>query len=98
MTKLFRTTGLFLLLLFLVNCNTESQKEPVKKETTTQNESSLTSEITCPKCGHKKMETLPTNVCLLKYTCEKCNADLFPKGEDCCVFCSYGSKKCPSKQ
>ena len=58
----------------------------------------LTSQFTCPKCGHKKMETLPTDVCLLKYTCEKCKADIFPKGGDCCVFCSYGSVKCPSKQ
>lgn len=58
----------------------------------------LQSEITCPKCGHRKMETLPTDVCLLKYTCEKCKADFFPKNGDCCVFCSYGSIKCPSKQ
>lgn len=59
---------------------------------------STESEITCPKCGHKKMETLPTDVCLLKYNCEKCDTTLFPKDDDCCVFCTYGSHKCPSKQ
>ena len=58
----------------------------------------LQSEITCPKCLHKKNEKMPTDVCLLKYTCENCKADLFPHDGDCCVFCSYGSVKCPSKQ
>lgn len=58
----------------------------------------LQSEITCPNCNHKKMETLPTEVCLLKYTCGKCKTDLFPKEGDCCVFCSYGTHKCPSMQ
>ncbi|MBI4931657.1 MAG: hypothetical protein HY841_12885 [Bacteroidetes bacterium] len=58
----------------------------------------LQSEITCPKCGHKKMETMPSDACLLKYTCEQCKTDLIAKEGDCCVFCSYGSVKCPSKQ
>ena len=58
----------------------------------------LQSEITCPKCGHTEIETMPTDVCLLKYTCKKCKTDLFPKDGDCCVFCSYGTHKCPSKQ
>lgn len=58
----------------------------------------LQSEITCPKCGHKKMETMPTDACVIKYACKKCNADLHPKEGDCCVFCTYGTHKCPSKQ
>ena len=56
------------------------------------------SEITCPKCGFKKTETMPNDVCQLKYTCSQCQAVVFPKNGDCCVFCSYGDKKCPSKQ
>ncbi len=56
------------------------------------------STITCPKCAHKKTETLPTEVCLLSYTCENCKTVLHPKADDCCVFCSYGDHKCPSKQ
>jgi hypothetical protein len=66
-----------------------------KKETSMVYE---TSEITCPKCGHKKTEKLPTDVCVIHYTCEKCHADLTPKVGDCCVFCTYGTHKCPSKQ
>ncbi|MHB8259078.1 MAG: GDCCVxC domain-containing (seleno)protein [Bacteroidia bacterium] len=58
----------------------------------------MQSEITCPKCGHKKTETMPTDVCVIKYTCEKCQAELQPKQGDCCVFCSYGTHKCPSMQ
>jgi hypothetical protein len=56
------------------------------------------STITCPYCGHKKLETLPTDVCQIRYTCEKCKKDIFPKTGDCCVYCSYGDHKCPSKQ
>lgn len=63
-----------------------------------KNETALKSDITCPKCGHKKTETVPTDVCLIKYSCEKCKTVLFPKDGDCCVFCSYGTHKCPSKQ
>ncbi|MBI3502452.1 MAG: hypothetical protein HY063_11735 [Bacteroidetes bacterium] len=61
-------------------------------------EQSSQSEITCPYCGHKKTETMPTDVCLLKYTCENCKKEITKKEGDCCVFCSYGSKKCPSMQ
>ena len=56
------------------------------------------SEITCPRCGHKKDETMPVDACQIYYVCENCNAVLRPLEGDCCVFCSYGSVKCPSKQ
>lgn len=59
---------------------------------------SETSEITCPKCGHKKIEELPTDVCVIKYICENCKTVLTPKMGDCCVYCTYGTHKCPSKQ
>ena len=59
---------------------------------------SMTSEITCPYCGHKKTEIMPVDVCRLVYTCENCKKDIRAKADDCCVFCSYGSVKCPSKQ
>lgn len=58
----------------------------------------VTSEITCPQCGHKKIETLPTEVCQIRYTCEACAAELTPLRDDCCVSCTYGDHKCPSKQ
>jgi hypothetical protein len=54
--------------------------------------------ITCPHCGFAKKEILPTEVCQIKYTCSSCNQVLTPQGDDCCVYCSYGTHKCPSKQ
>jgi hypothetical protein len=59
---------------------------------------SFQTEITCPQCKFKKTETLPTEICQLVYTCNNCNTELRPKEGDCCVFCSYGTHKCPSKQ
>lgn len=58
----------------------------------------LNSVLTCPNCGHKKTETLPTDACVYFYECEKCNTVLKPKQGDCCVFCSYGTVKCPPIQ
>ena len=57
-----------------------------------------TSVITCPKCGFSKEENMPMDSCQFFYECTKCKARLRPKAGDCCVFCSYGSVKCPSKQ
>jgi len=54
--------------------------------------------IKCPKCGFEKKEEMPTNACLFFYECTNCKARLSPKTGDCCVFCSYGSVKCPPKQ
>jgi hypothetical protein len=58
----------------------------------------LESVITCPKCGFKKKETMPTKACLFFYVCTKCDEMLKPKAGDCCVFCSYGSVPCPPVQ
>ena len=69
-------------------------KNIVKSSTTISN----TSEITCPKCNYKTVEILPTDVCVIRYTCTKCKTELTPKTGDCCVYCTYGSHKCPSKQ
>ena len=58
----------------------------------------LQSVITCPVCGHKEMETMPIDACLHFYECKNCKKVLKPKTGDCCVFCSYGTVACPSKQ
>jgi hypothetical protein len=58
----------------------------------------LQSILTCPHCGHAKEETMPTDACQWFYECEQCHALLRPKAGDCCVFCSYGSRKCPPVQ
>lgn len=62
------------------------------------NELVLDSELTCPECGHVKRETMPLDACQFFYECEKCRALLRPKPGDCCVFCSFGSVKCPPVQ
>ena len=56
------------------------------------------STLTCPRCGHQKTELMPTDSCLYYYECESCHAVLKPEAGDCCVFCSYGTVKCPSMQ
>jgi hypothetical protein len=58
----------------------------------------LTSTIICPRCGHRKTETMPTDACQFFYDCEGCGALLKPESADCCVFCSYGSVPCPTMQ
>lgn len=58
----------------------------------------LQSTITCPNCGQKKGETMPTGTCQYFYECENCKTVLKPQQGDCCVYCSYGSEKCPPIQ
>jgi hypothetical protein len=58
----------------------------------------LKSTITCPHCGHRVEETMPTNACVFFYDCLACHARLKPLEGDCCVFCSYGSVACPPIQ
>lgn len=41
---------------------------------------------------------MPTDACLFFWDCPGCGARLKPKAGDCCVFCSYGSVKCPPVQ
>jgi hypothetical protein len=58
----------------------------------------LEATITCPLCGHRQAETMPTDFCLHFYECTACRKMLKPTPGDCCVFCSYGSAKCPPQQ
>jgi hypothetical protein len=57
-----------------------------------------TSTIKCPKCGFEKEETMPVDACQYFYECGSCKEMLRPKSGDCCVFCSYGTMKCPPMQ
>jgi hypothetical protein len=54
--------------------------------------------ITCPQCGFAKRETMPTDACQFYYECDGCKALLRPTPGDCCVFCSFGSVRCPPMQ
>ena len=76
--------------IFILSCSDSNRNNSAKLSTT--------SEITCPQCGHKKVEILPTEVCTFKYSCDKCKYEMTPKDGDCCVFCTYGTHKCPSMQ
>jgi hypothetical protein len=54
--------------------------------------------LTCPKCGSARREPMPRDACLFFYECHSCGALLRPLPGDCCVFCSYGTVKCPPRQ
>lgn len=58
----------------------------------------LESKLTCPQCGHERVETMPTDACWFFYDCHGCGTLLRPKAGDCCVFCSFGTVACPPIQ
>jgi hypothetical protein len=58
----------------------------------------MQSTITCPACGYRAVETMPTDACLYFYGCKQCGLEMKPKQGDCCVFCSYGDVPCPPIQ
>ena len=41
---------------------------------------------------------MPTNACQFYYDCKGCGQVLRPEAGDCCVYCSYGTVKCPPIQ
>ncbi len=56
------------------------------------------SKITCPACGWQHTEIMPTDACQWFYECKNCHTLLKPNVGDCCVYCSYGTVKCPPMQ
>ena len=54
--------------------------------------------LTCPRCGTRMREKMPTNACVVFHECIECKTMLRPRAGDCCVFCSYGSVPCPPIQ
>ncbi|MGO1120352.1 GDCCVxC domain-containing (seleno)protein [Rhodovibrionaceae bacterium A322] len=54
--------------------------------------------LTCPICGHRSDDLMPTDSCQWFYDCQGCGALLKPKPGDCCVYCSYGTVPCPPVQ
>lgn len=54
--------------------------------------------VTCPVCGQVTADTMPIDRCVIAYDCPACQAVLRPKDGDCCVFCSYGDRRCPPIQ
>ncbi|MDP9091208.1 MAG: hypothetical protein M3O26_21035 [Pseudomonadota bacterium] len=58
----------------------------------------LDSMLTCPQCGATSVLKMPTDACIYFHECSRCHSLMRPKRGDCCVFCSYGSVKCPPMQ
>jgi hypothetical protein len=58
----------------------------------------LVSQLKCPECGFEKEEVMPTNACQYFYECTSCHEVLKPLKGDCCVYCSFGTVKCPPVQ
>ena len=58
----------------------------------------LESVLTCPHCGRQSRKVMPTDACLFFWDCPGCGVRLKPMPGHCCVFCSYGSVKCPPIQ
>jgi len=63
-----------------------------------KNAPTLECTLTCPRCGHVSLETMPTNACQYFHACAGCTTLLRPLPGDCCVYCSFGSVPCPSVQ
>ncbi len=58
----------------------------------------LESMLTCPECRHATLEKMPLDSCRFFHECVRCHTLIRPLPGDCCVFCSYGSVKCPPVQ
>jgi len=56
------------------------------------------STLTCPSCGARTRERMPEDRCVIAYPCPRCGHLMRPLVGDSCVFCSYGTVKCPSQQ
>lgn len=54
--------------------------------------------LICPRCDHAEEMDMPSDACLWFHPCTGCGAVLRPKPGDCCVFCSYGTVRCPPVQ
>ena len=72
--------------------------ESLNKELKNDKIVELNSFLTCPECGFIKKELMPVDACVYFYECENCGTLLKPAKGDCCVFCSYGTVKCPPVQ
>ena len=54
------------------------------------------STVTCPVCSTKTNTEVPEGRCQFFWTCPACETLLRPEKGDCCVFCSYGDRPCPT--
>ena len=57
---------------------------------------SLAAAIICPLCGVETEAAMPKDTCQFFWDCPTCGGLVRPKPGDCCVFCSYADRRCPS--
>ena len=55
-------------------------------------------QITCPECSFQTSRVMPEDRCLYFFECPGCRVIMRPRSGDCCVFCSFGSVRCPPRQ
>ena len=65
---------------------------------TSSHEINLKTVITCQSCGMAEEIMMHPKLPEQKFVCKKCSAELLAQAGECCVFCSYGSVKCPPIQ
>ena len=58
----------------------------------------ITAIITCPVCGTNTEAEIPKEACQFFWDCPACQTLLRPKPGDCCVFCSYADRRCPTAE
>lgn len=56
----------------------------------------LLARITCPLCRVEFEAEIPERARQLFWHCPACEGVIVPKSGDCCVFCSYADRRCPS--
>jgi hypothetical protein len=50
--------------------------------------------LTCPQCLAKAVKAMPDNRSEIFFDCSQCGTKHKAKPGVCCVFCSYGDKRC----
>jgi hypothetical protein len=65
---------------------------------TLMNSPILDSLLRCPHCQFEEKLRMPLDACVFFHECKGCRVVLRPKPGDCCVFCSYGTQRCPMMQ
>lgn len=51
--------------------------------------------FTCPACGKRSRDQMPSNASVYFYRCTRCNGTITPLPGHCCVYCSFGDRPCP---
>lgn len=76
----------------------EAKKMLRLEDSLTDNKSWETALLTCPQCGGKQEEKIPTSACVPSYVCNVCDKTVKAEGDACCVFCLYADRPCPLKK